>query len=256
MRIILLTQNDPFYLAESTKDFIKKISQDTNHILVKAIVTNASPFGKKESFYQKVFKTYKTFGFNFFLYYTFKFLIRKFILKKSVIGEINKAKIPLWELNSSINNKSNVNILRKLKPDVIIIIAGNQIIRKQVLEIPKCGVLNIHSSLLPKHKGLMPSFWALKNKDKETGVTLYKLTEGIDDGPIISQKIIKISKGMTQSDLVKKCKIEANNLFINSLELIEANIVNTSMKNQGGNYNKFPVSSDVKEFYLNGNRFF
>ena len=102
----------------------------------------------------------------------------------------------------------------------------------------------------------MPSFWALKNRDKETGVTLYKLTEGIDDGPIIAQRIIKISNGMTQSELVKKCKIEANNLFIDSLELIESNKINTSIKNQGGNYNKFPISSDVKEFYLNGNRFF
>lgn len=256
MRIILLTQNDPFYLAETTKDFIKKITQNPNHTLVKAIVTNASPFGKKESFYQKAFNTYKIFGFNFFVYYTLKFLIRKIILKKSVIKEINNAKIPLWELNSSINNKNNINILRKLKPDVIIIIAGNQIIKKQVLEIPKCGVLNIHSSLLPKHKGLMPSFWALKNRDKETGVTLYKLTEGIDDGPIISQKIIKINNGMTQSDLIKKCKIEANNLFIDSLELIEANRIDTSLKNHGGNYNKFPTRSDVKEFYFNDNRFF
>ena len=77
-----------------------------------------------------------------------------------------------------------------MNADLILIIAGNQIIKKKVLDSTKYGVFNVHSSLLPNYKGLMPTFWVLKNNETKTGVTLYQLTEGIDDGPIIAKKSI------------------------------------------------------------------
>ena len=81
-----------------------------------------------------------------------------------------------------------------MNADLILIIAGNQIIKQEVLDSTKYGVFNIHSSLLPNYKGLMPTFWVLKNNEQKTGVTLYQLTEGIDNGPIISSKDFIISK--------------------------------------------------------------
>lgn len=254
MKIILFTQNDPFYLAESTKDFIQKVKESDEHEIIKAIVTPPSPFGKKEKSYEKAIKTLKIFGIRFFIFYSFKFIIRRFFLNKSVIKEIKKSGTPLWILDASINNKKNVQILKNLNPDVIIIIAGNQIIKKQVLDIPKYGVINAHSSLLPNYKGLMPTFWVLKNRDLETGVTLYKLTEGIDDGPIISQRKIKIDKNTSQSELIIKCKEVANDLILDSLDMIKNEDEFTS--NEGGSYYMFPTRMDVKEFYRNGNKFF
>ena len=254
MKIILFTQDDPFYLAESTKDFIEKVKQSEKHEIIKAIVTPASPFGKKEKFIDKAINTFKIFGLRFFLFYSWKFVMRKFILNKSVIKEIEKSGTPLWILNNSINNKKNVEILKKLEPDIIIIIAGNQIIRKQVLDVPKYGVFNAHSSLLPNYKGLMPTFWALRNGDNGTGVTLYKLTEGIDDGPIVSQRKIKIDKNMSQSKLVIKCKEVANVLILDSLEL--AKNESGFKSNTGGSYYQFPTRQDVREFYKNGGKFF
>lgn len=254
MKIILFTQNDPFYLAESTKDFIQKIKRSGNHEIIKAIVTSPSPFGKKEKSYEKAINTLKIFGIRFFLFYSYKFIIRRFFLKRSVIEEIKNSGTPLWILDSSINNKHNVQVLKDLNPDIIIIIAGNQIIKKQVLDIPKYGVVNAHSSLLPKYKGLMPTFWVLKNRDKETGVTLYKLTEGIDDGPIISHRRIKIDKNTSQSELIIKCKEVANDLILNSLDMVKNEDDFTS--NEGGSYYIFPTRMDVKEFYRNGNKFF
>jgi len=254
LKIILFTQNDPFYLAESTKDFIQKVKESDEHEIIKAIVTPPSPFGKKEKSYEKAIKTLKIFGIRFFIFYSFKFIIRRFFLNKSVIKEIKKSGTPLWILDASINNKKNVQILKNLNPDVIIIIAGNQIIKKQVLDIPKYGVINAHSSLLPNYKGLMPTFWVLKNRDLETGVTLYKLTEGIDDGPIISQRKIKIDKNTSQSELIIKCKEVANDLILDSLDMIKNEDEFTS--NEGGSYYMFPTRMDVKEFYRNGNKFF
>ena len=65
-----------------------------------------------------------------------------------------------------------------------------------MLKSTKYGAFNVHSSLLPKYKGLMPTFWVLKNEEKETGVTLYKLTQGIDNGPIISKREFEIKKNV------------------------------------------------------------
>ena len=246
MRIILFTQEDPFYLVESTKDLIQKIHKDGKHFLIQAIITPPSPFGRKETFKKKAVKTYQIFGLGFFLHYSFKFLLRKIILRKSVKKVLNDYNVPVIKIEDTINSKKNVDFIKSLKADLILIIAGNQIIKKRVLDSTKYGVFNVHSSLLPNYKGLMPSFWVLKNKEPKTGVTLYQLTEGIDDGPIIACKEFKLDSGITQSKLVKELKILANDLIIESIDMI------TNRKNykiiKGGSYFKFPTSVDVKEF--------
>jgi len=161
--------------------------------------------------------------------------------------------VPTWHLKTSINKKENVARLQSLKPDVIAIIAGNQIIKNQVLEVLTYGVINAHSSLLPEYKGLMPTFWVLKNNEKKTGVTVFKLTTGIDDGPIINQKEVEIGS-MTQSQLVQTLKYVANDLLIEAFDLLDN--PDNFKNNTGGSYYKFPTKKDVREFYKSKKRFF
>ena len=254
MKIILFTQEDPFYLVESTKDLIKKINKDGKHSLVQAIITPPSPFGRKETFKQKTVKTYQIFGLKFFLYYSFKFLLRKIILRKSVKKIFIDNNIPTISINDTINSKQNIDFITSLNADLILIIAGNQIIKKKVLDSTKFGVFNVHSSLLPNYKGLMPTFWVLKNKESETGVTLYQLTEGIDDGPIIASKKIQITPQTTQSVLIKELKLLANDLIIESIGMVVD--INNYKQSIGGTYFKFPTPKDVKEFKDNNKKFF
>lgn len=254
MRIILFTQEDPFYLVESTEDLIKKVNSDGHHTIVQAIITPPSPFGRKESFRQKALKTYRIFGFNFFFYYSFRFFLRKIVLRKSVEKVLIRHKVPVISITDTINSIKNVELIQGLRADLILIIAGNQIIKKRVLESTKYGVFNIHSSLLPNYKGLMPTFWVLKNRETKTGVTLYKLTEGIDDGPIIACKEYEITKKITQSKLIKDLKILANDLLIESIDLIKDR--NNYKESKGGTYFKFPSREDVKEFKRRNQKFY
>jgi len=254
MKIVLLTQDDPFYLPESNDDFLNKLKELTGHELVSVIVTDASPFGKKEKFFIKVRKTYSIFGLRFFIYYTIKYIVRKMILRKSVLKVVQKHRVPLWKLNESINSSASLDKLKKLAPDLIIIIAGNQIIKKEVLDLPKYGVINAHSSLLPAFKGLLPTFWVLKNNEKLTGVTVYKLGEGIDDGPIINSKEILITKEMSHADLVKKAKYVANDLLIQAIDIVKN--PEKFRYSKGGSYYKFPTRADVKEFYKIRKKFY
>ena len=253
MKVILLTQEDPFYLSKSINDFINLIVKNNQHELVSVIVSKASPFGKNQSFLRKVLSTYNIFGFTFFTFYSFKYLFSK-LFKATVSKVVENNHIPLWNLNNNINCEENILKIKKMKPDVIVIIAGNQIIKKEILQIPKFGVINAHSSLLPNYKGLMPTFWVLKNNEKYTGVTLYKLTEGIDDGPIISSQLIEITSEMSQSDLIVLCKDVANKLIVESLPLLSTST--SYEKNHGGSYYSFPKRNDVIEFYKSGKKFF
>ena len=72
-------------------------------------------------------------------------------------------------------------------------VAGNQIFRAALLEVAHKGCLNVHSALLPRYRGLMPTFWVLKNGEKETGVSVFLVDKGIDSGPIVVQKRVPIT---------------------------------------------------------------
>jgi len=84
--------------------------------------------------------------------------------------------------------------VERLKPDLIILASYGQIIPKDILDIPQHGFLNVHPSLLPKYRGASPIQYAILNGDEKTGVTIIRMTEKVDEGPILSQKEIKIDQ--------------------------------------------------------------
>ena len=77
--------------------------------------------------------------------------------------------------------------LRELKPDLIIVVAYGQILPPAILDLPRYGCLNVHTSLLPKYRGAAPIQWAIANGEVETGVTIMKMDAGLDTGAILSQ---------------------------------------------------------------------
>jgi len=78
--------------------------------------------------------------------------------------------------------------LRKFRPELLVVVAYGQILPPAVLELPRFGCLNVHTSLLPKYRGAAPIQRAIANGDTETGVTILKLDAGLDTGPILSQR--------------------------------------------------------------------
>jgi methionyl-tRNA formyltransferase len=78
--------------------------------------------------------------------------------------------------------------LRELKPDLIAVVAYGQILPQAILDLPKFGCLNVHTSLLPKYRGAAPIQWAIADGNAETGVTIMKMDAGLDTGPILSTR--------------------------------------------------------------------
>lgn len=87
--------------------------------------------------------------------------------------------------------RKDYQALEKLNIDLIVTCAYGQIIPASVLALPKCGCVNVHASILPKYRGAAPIQWAIMNGEKETGVTIMFMDEGMDTGDII--KIAKVS---------------------------------------------------------------
>ncbi len=94
--------------------------------------------------------------------------------------------IPFREAEN-INALSEVEHIRTLNPDIILVIAFGQWIGKEILALPNCRILNLHSSLLPKYRGAAPINWAIINGESETGITIFELNEQWDAGNILGQ---------------------------------------------------------------------
>lgn len=92
----------------------------------------------------------------------------------------------------SINTPEGVAALRSLRPDLMIVAAYGQILSKDVLSVPAVGTINVHASLLPKYRGAAPVAYAILGGETRTGVTIIKVTPGLDSGDMILQDSLDI----------------------------------------------------------------
>ena len=254
MRIVILTQDDPFFLPKSLDKLQKQLPEGVE--LIATVLFEVSPFGKRESFFAKMKKTLDVFGWEFFLFFSLKFIWAKLRPGYSVKAVLKKANVPLLQLEGSINAAHNLAILADLKPDLLVSIGGNQIFKRPLLNIATKGCINLHTALLPKYRGLMPSFWVLKNQEKYTGISVFLVDEGIDSGPIIVQKKVEIGN-RTQEELIEYTKDVGMDCILEAITLLRDGKVEL-MPNPAEEmtYFSFPTKADVQEFKRNGALFF
>lgn len=253
MKIIIITQNEPFYLYDNLKYLISIFPKHST--IVGCIVSDASPFGKKESFFLKAKKTLQIFGLKFFLYYSFKFIKSKINFSRNILNLLKDNNIDNIKLHNSINSKESVNLIKSYNPDLLISILGNQIFKEQIFNLAPKGCINLHTSKLPKYRGLMPAFWVLKNNEKETAASVFFVDKGIDSGPIIVQKNIIIDD-MTLEELIIYSKKVGMEAIVESVNLIfKDEVVLKENDYSNKTYYSFPTKSDVLEFKRN-NKFF
>ena len=104
---------------------------------------------------------------------------------------------------NNLSDPSFIQILKKFESDIFVIYAYGKILPKEIIEIPKYGVINIHCSLLPKWRGAAPIQRALLNNDKITGITFFRIDEKLDKGKIISKYEYEISNSDDSLSLQK-----------------------------------------------------
>ena len=120
---------------------------------------------------------------------------------------------------SSLRTPEAVEELASLRPDVIVVCAFGQILRQPVLGIPPRGVVNVHPSLLPRHRGATPIQTAILAGDEETGVSIMLMDPGMDTGPILRQRSLAISSRDSAGSLGEKLSRLAADLLGETLPL-------------------------------------
>ena len=254
MRLVILTQDDPFYLARNIDYLLNNLPPHAE--VVATVVFDVSPFGKRESFRDKMKKTYDIFGLPFFVRYGLKFVTSKLDSRNNVRKTLADRNIPLIQIEGNINKDENLAKISAYKPDLLVSIAGNQIFKRKLLDVATHGCINLHTALLPKYRGLMPSFWVLKNGETHTGVSVFLVDEGIDNGPILVQNKVAIN-GMSQAQLIDVTKKMGMDAILESIEKIYVGnpelIVNDAAQMT---YFSFPTRADVLDFLAAGKRFY
>lgn len=100
-----------------------------------------------------------------------------------------------------VRDVDTVEALRRLAPELQVVVAFGQILPRSVIDIATLGTVNVHASLLPKLRGAAPIQWAIANGDRETGVSTMLIDEGLDTGPVLLQRSTPIGADETSADL-------------------------------------------------------
>lgn len=121
-----------------------------------------------------------------------------------------------------VREAEQVEALRAFGADIFVVAAFGQILPKEILTMPKYGCVNIHASLLPKYRGAAPIQWAVINGEKESGVTIQQMGEGVDTGDILLKRAIPLDPKETGESLYDKLSKLGAELIVEVLPKIEA----------------------------------
>ena len=147
----------------------------------------------------------------------------------------------------SLDSEKEFNFLKDLNPDLVIVVAYGKIIPKRFLNIPKYGFLNVHASLLPKWRGVAPIQRSIMNLDTETGISIMKITEKLDAGPVILQEKIKINENIDTLTLSRVLSELGARAMLNSLdEIIDGKAKFIDQNHKKATYAKKILKSEAK----------
>lgn len=122
---------------------------------------------------------------------------------------------------TTLKDEAELEKIRSYNADIIIVVAYGKILPKSVLESAKYGCVNVHASLLPKYRGAAPIQWAVLNGDKETGVTIMQMDEGLDTGDMLLVEKTEIGENETSEELFDRLSVIGSNALSKALVEIE-----------------------------------
>jgi len=159
------------------------------------------------------------------------------INKSPIQGISETLKIEYRTPSSLKNNNEEYNYLKKLDADIAIVVAYGQIIPKEYLSLVKKGFINIHASLLPKWRGAAPIQRSIMNLEKETGVSIMKIGEKLDTGPVCNSYKIEIKSDDNSETIAEKLSaLAAKKILDNIDEILEDKIEFTEQNHNEATY--------------------
>ena len=167
---------------------------------------------------------------------------------KSLAQEIN---IPVIQ-PEKLKQPEAMDQLRAWAPDLIVVAAFGQILRKDVLGLPRFGCINVHASLLPRWRGAAPINAAILAGDEETGVTIMKMDVGLDTGPMLSKRSIRIKPDDTAGSIFQVLSTLGADLLIETLpDYLSGELIPQPQPEEGATYAPMMKKEDGKLDFTN-----
>jgi len=126
-----------------------------------------------------------------------------------------------FDIYKSSSEEEMISALTKSLPEIVITIAFGQLVKEKALRIPKFGWINIHFSILPKWRGAAPVQHSILNGEQSTGISIFKLDQGMDTGPIYLSKEFSLKEDETTTEVLNRLSVEGSEMTLDVLKMIE-----------------------------------
>jgi methionyl-tRNA formyltransferase len=263
LKLVFVSQDDPFFIPEFFQEFIRLY--DPGEIQITGVVIQA-PLGKKSlgvlarqmlEFYGPwdFFRMGTCYAFRTALGFMAVRIFRGHLWGSFSLEHIlrrNGWDIMPWR---NVNDPEFIHMVKDTSVDLVISVAASQKFREELLSAPRFGCINIHNSRLPRNRGMLPNFWGLYRYDREpvSGMTVHKMNATLDDGPIILQDDLSLHPEESLHRLMRRAKRLNARLLLSALNLYKQGEPAYKPNDASqATYNSFPTKTDVRAFRAKG----
>lgn len=260
MRILVLTQNENLYLPLAIGRVCKDLQGEV------ACIVSAPAMSTHGGTISGFFRHVRLFGLGGTAITASRVLqgkVRDYFNHPGPEGPFYSLKavarafrIPFYKIKK-VNSALFYNLLDQQGPELLVSMSCPQIIGKKVRDRFPRGCINVHGAPLPRYRGLMPAFWALRNGEKMTAVTVHDLDSKLDNGDILVQREVPIGAKDTWNSLVRKTKNAGAEALLEAIARIKDGTVERRPNpDEEATYFSFPTAKDRKGFLAAGRNFF
>ena len=248
LKKIILSGHD----NSGSRYILKKLASEFPEVEFSVIITEGIYY--KKSFLQSVLKLVIESSILFCAVRAFEMLVYK-IKGDTIESHCRKNGIEFIK-TADINGKDIVDYVNAKSPDLLVSLYTMHIYKEPLISLPKYGSINSHPSILPEYRGLEVFFWAMANGEKNTGSSVFYLSENVDDGRVIHDEVIPLEDRYTMHDVYDLITERGAELIVQSIRDIDNDAVQTRTPVGEGSYFPMPTRGAVWNFIKQGKRFF
>jgi methionyl-tRNA formyltransferase len=249
LRVVIITEEDPFYVYEFFDAFVKDARLPQTAEIVKVLIQHAF----REPKWKLARRMLGFWGLTGFVRLCWQYAWMR-LTGRSCRAVLEKAGMVCVDA-PNVNDPACVAALKELDLDVILSVAAPQIFKEPLLNVPKWGCINSHSGPLPRYRGMMPTFWQMFLGEKRIGVTVHTMAKDIDGGEILQQEFTDLCPGESLHEVIVRTKQMAARMVRDTLESIrDGRVERRPMDMTQASYFSFPKPEDTRKFRTSGLR--
>lgn len=254
LKIIIITEDEPFYLAEAFRYFFSQ--KLDGYDITLAIILNYFHTKRTSTRRIKIRDVFKVFGPVVFIRALLRFITGRFKRSKKVSSVFLEQGIPVKKRIKDINAHEILEEVKRHNPDILIAVGVNSLFHKPLRDLARFGCINVHTGIKPEHRGRASIFWALADGHNETGITVHFVDDGIDTGHIITTHRYEITE-RSLDRLLRDLRLLSMDALIDALTIIRNKNMSRSHPCSYPSINRpLPDITDLKVFVQRGNKIF